>query len=365
MDERASSRLNAVNPILGVHEAEVPPPGFDPLFASPDDLERYWLPSRPNPATEPVFYRHWEEMLSPVPTFAVAKSFEPPRPAAIDDSREVGAPQEQDCRLLGGGSRIETSRNWSGAYVGARDALRFTRVVGRWNMPAILKAGIPPEKIIGSLVRDMDTLPYHYSTWIGLGGKRRWMRSLPQMGTEQVLDMKSGQLTQNLWWQWWVRGMRSLPQLITGVSVAAGDTVLCSLTAVQPDVVRFHVMVRNDTNGTRIFTTVSVQCLVPVEGSTAEWIVERPCWPFVARRDYGGRDDDDIDPGPMFPMPDYGTITFGNCAASMGAEQEVDLSASKLIRLVQTVPDLGKTASISIPRRLDRDRSSIILTYSR
>jgi len=315
-----------------IRDPPLPPKGFDPTTADPLLLKEFWLPSRPDPDLEPELYEHWAEMFSEPLLFVSAGSQEAP----LSGSNSY-------CRVAG---PLDTSRNWSGAYVLPHGGKRFTRVVGRWQVPNIRPGSGPNPK----------SLPFRCSVWIGLDGKKAWTRSMPQVGTLQTLRTDGSAEDPTLWWQWWLRHGQSAPRNITGVSVRSGDVVLCSLSVVSANEVRFHVKNKH----TGYFATVAVSEPEPVHGSSAEWILERPADEGLSRGP--------SDPGPLFPLPDYGTITFECCAAR--AEGATGNQAQhrfpwrpQLIRMAQTVSNPSRSAIISIPTRHGQPAGTLQVTY--
>src|SRR5260221_8517205 len=56
-----------------------PPAAFNPLEAGPDELDRYGIPRRPDPATQTGRFAFWKKLFSPPLLFeAAAFSFEAP-----------------------------------------------------------------------------------------------------------------------------------------------------------------------------------------------------------------------------------------------------------------------------------------------
>jgi hypothetical protein len=310
----------------GLPDAPLPPAGFDPLTASPDELKYYWLPAKPDPAHQPELYEHWSEMMSPAPTFVLPESEEPPH--ALVDSLP-GPPNSQRPR-----SRLQNSRNWSGAYISANHANRFMRVVGRWTVPHIKPGtradGEPPG------------LPFKCSIWIGLDGKKRWTSSMPQVGSVHEIQDGGTSECHDLWWQWWKRKSDAvddnLPWKIKGVPIRPDDLILCSLSvcATHPEIVRLHVL--NRTSG--IFATVQLK-REAVLGSTAEWVVERPGdWltPVGINRE-----------GPLFPLPDYDEVIIDRCATEHDPPPAAPAFLPRLIRMKQKFPQFNRVAVISQP----------------
>ena len=162
--------------------------------------------------------------------------------------------------------------------------------------------------------------------------------------------------TPSLWWQWWLRNRPSAPQDITGVPIKFGDVVLCSLTVMSPNLVCFHVKNRD----TGSFATIAVFEPEPVRGATAEWVVERPA---DADLSSGG-----LDPGPLFPLPDYGTVMFERCAArtevlpGSGNAHRFHWQP-RIIRMVQPLARPTRTALISKPNRRGQPPRTLKVAY--
>jgi hypothetical protein len=139
------------------------------------------------------------------------------------------------------------------------------------------------------------------------------------------------------------------------LKIKSGDVVLC-MTVISPNLVRFHVKNRN----TGSFATIAVNEPEPVLGTTAEWIVERPA---DADLSSGG-----LDPGPLFPLPDYGSTTFERCAAraeiTPGSGPHHFHWLPRLIRMVQTLPGPTRMAVTENLRR-GQPRHTLKMVYRR
>jgi hypothetical protein len=315
-----------------IRDPPLPSSGFDPTKADPLSLEEFWLPSRPDPNLEPELYEHWTQMFAGPLRFVPADSKESPLSGS-----------NSHCRAAG---QLETSRNWSGGYVLPHGGKRFTRVVGRWRVPNVHRGTGPNPK----------SLPFRCSVWIGLDGKKAWTQSMPQVGTLQSIDTDGRSEEPTLWWQWWLRHGASAPHTISGVPVRCGDIVLCSLSLVSATEVRFHVKNKN----TGYFATVAVRDPEPVRGTSAEWIVERPADQGLS----GGPSDT----GPLFPLPDYGTVTFESCAVraetAIGDGQQQSFPwKPQLIRMVQAVSNPSRTVVVSWPTRHGKPPRALEIRY--
>jgi hypothetical protein len=302
-----------------------PPEDFDPLRADAEELRRYGIPPRPDPGTEPRRFAFWTRMYSPPLRFVSAVfAFDAP-----EMQLNPGGP------LPAYGTRYESSANWSGAYITPTQDRMFTEVHGSWYVP---NASPPPAgggRNIG--------LEYRSSTWIGLDGQRRYRNSsLPQIGTAQFVKIADGQpiRTTKAWWQWWMRGLH-LPPVTLPLEVHPGDLVMCNLVVIDRTTVRF--LIKNQTTGHHVspFQRHPPSPLLSVSGATAEWVMERPTH---------------ISSDRLYPLPDYGTVHFGDCLAvaahdpgDQGYEQT--LPGAKLIDMYEVREQPHRIADISVARR--------------
>lgn len=308
---------------------DLPTAGFDPLAADAAELERYWLPPRPDPGREPRLYALWQRLLGGRPSFVEARS----RRHEPEDLRER--------RLLSTFRRAgptpvpprATSRNWSGAFVTAGRGDRFRGVGASWTAPAV-SPGDPS---------DANGLPYRCSIWVGVDGKHGWAGSLPQLGTEHTVAGDGSPGKASFWWQWWVDGGDTLQFYVDGLPLAAGEDVTCLLVLRTPTLARFHFAnhARNEV------ATVAVECDRAASGSTAEWVVERPSSGHLV----GGA----LTAGPLHPMPDFGTASstgfVGTGHGADGRAREYGLRPSRLISNVQLRTGPRRAAVTGIARR--------------
>ena len=318
----------------------LPPTGFDPL-GNADDAARladYLLPPRPDRSSQARLYALWERMFSAKMTF-VAANLQAPKLA--EPLKRTGIESRSPRRR----GRNQTSQNWSGAYLKPTDGNRFAHVAGSWTVPT-LQPGVRRS-------RDPD-LPFQCSIWVGIDGKKRWTRSMPQVGSEQTLANGVPQ-TQRLWCQWWRRDSLeddALPWYIDGVPISAGDRVFCSLTVIDRNHVRIHVSNRTK----QTFATILGSGPVPLMGSTAQWIVERPANPNRAT------DGTILDPGPLYPLPNYGEVVIDECTAERFGSGATPDWRPRYIRMTQVVENPSRVAVISVPSTRE-EPGTVRVTY--
>jgi len=343
----------------------LPPDCFDPLGAMPEELAAFGLPARPDKHAHPDLSRVWQRMLGPplrlvAPVFGVVpdQPLAEPSPSGPPDgalstpapngfrpspSARQGAPSMVVPR---GPSRNGTSRNWSGAVVAPDNGERFTQIWGGWRVPE-------PALPTGADAALPPSVQHRCSIWVGLGGHKRHSRSLPQTGITQAVKDGRGQLEEGwsevgqvqartwAWYQWWVRDRRFGPVDLMNFAAAPGEEVTCCLTVETGTAVALHL--KNQTSGLCVnFRCEAPDPLAPVDGTAAEWIVERPTHLKTDR---------------LYPLPAYGSVVFGDCVAetrstpNSAAGTARDLRGARLIRMYDVLHAPHRAALISVPER--------------
>ena len=327
------------------------PDDFDPLNASQGDLARYRLPPKPDERDETLFTLWKAALKRPVDFVAPALGFGSPIalyqlnafPFSADNGEgeaERGAPS-----LQLGRTRVGHSRNWSGGVILSRRGNRSIQMAADWRVPNVLVGDGPG--------------PFVCSTWIGIGGYRAWMTSMPQMGTAQSVGDTGGKddsgnpLPPNFaWCQWWLRGMKTLqfPITIDSVPVAAEHEVICWITLLPPnhlhigdrDWVLFYIRNLDTNTATSIAMAPPTDNLgrsVPAQAASAEWMLERP----TAVED---SPNGNIHNGDLYPLPQFGEASVDSFATTLAPEPV----------LAPPVPATGFRACRRV-RMIDRVRS--------
>lgn len=285
----------------------------DPTFAQ--QLRDFHLPPRPDPQRTPLAYRNWRSALGPPLSFFkevdIAKAFSI-LPAAI-----AGAPRPNHGR-----STQESSRNWSGAVVRQPTGKKIVGAQGRWRVPKPL----PPHRDTGHLC---DT--YQSSAWIGMDGHDAASRFLPQIGSAQILTRMTSTSPSAphipsilLWWQLCIRRAETQAIFLTDFPLTFGQFVYAQVSPIPGGV---NLLFRNDSNhepNSDFPNVFAMDLLVPCEGRTAEWIVERPA-DLPAETDLR-----------FFSLPAYGHVEFRDCNAvceDAGGQSEIQLKKARYIRL--------------------------------
>jgi len=256
---------------------EPPPEGFDPLTASPGDLEKHGLPPV---ADNEHQRRRYERIVHALkgrlrfiePTLSLNKTeFIPIRQKS---KRTPTIKPEMQV--------AEFDRNWSGAVVYNPQGQSFYWVSADWTVPAIQP--VNPDEI--EIMR----------SWVGIDGDGTQNMVLAGVKTYYAAnELAPVNYTPFCLWSPW-----GPYEVIPGLTVSAGDFVhahICTGGAgANSAIVRF---INYTTRKATTLTLVGSQGS-PLVGHSAEWIVSK---------DIQGS----IDP----QFPNYSSLTFLNCVAEL------------------------------------------------
>ena len=322
-----------------------PPRDFDPAGADADTLHKFGLPPRPDENAQPGLHNLWMSTFGRTLRFVARAQprleFTRP-PAGARNSSQL--PPEM--KLAG---HLDTSLNWSGAYLTANEGKSFTQVWGQWTVPV-------PRPPAGALPPISGTIDYQCSAWIGLDGQRIYLNSsLPQIGTAHTVTVPAigGRTYENYaWTQWWYKDGTDLPDPIQGFPVEHGDTIGCVLTVRNEHSVLLNIV--NKSTNPWAFAAVELEApfvTLPnghklqftITGANAEWIMERPRIPNQAG---------------FYAFPDYGSVNFVHChavEALAGGATPVEqvLQSPRYVRMFEARSAPQRTAYISMPYRID------------
>lgn len=139
-----------------------PPHDFDPIHASPDDLQKALYPPRPNPETAPKNFAQWRDIVARKLIY-------------------VGKPFSDNPR------RLDESDNWSGGIIHAADSNNdsLTAVTALSIIPNIH----PNKDALGNYLDG----EYRLWTWLGLDG---WTNKVSlKAGVTSSLTVQNGTIT--------------------------------------------------------------------------------------------------------------------------------------------------------------------------
>ena len=360
-DLAAEMQARIVPPLCGEQQFEPSFPPFDPDLPDADALHFGIPPSPPDPAARQL----WQRMVAPPLRIL------PFRPEDVrlrsdivhgllrgfgqGEDRADAGPEQAGAAAPPG--RLASSANWSGAAILARRGERYIQVLGSWAVPAV-RAG-------------KGDGPWVCSTWIGLDGLRRWMTSMPQMGTTQSLgDTGEGQPANFPWFQWWLRGRSLQLPVPINIHVSPGDRVYCAVTRLpvnqpqpgQENHVQFFF--RNGSTATHLVYRAPpddrMGAPVPSRGASAQWILERP----TALHD---SPNGKVAEGDLYPLPDFAVAGPDSFAASLAPSPDfapvvatleapalapsLGFRTPRLLRMVERLRGPARVAVIAVPSR--------------
>jgi Peptidase A4 family len=269
--------------IDGVRIFSGPPQGFNPLTATNRDLATYGLPQRPDKETDARGYRMWERGMLAAKTRASARLEEQPFSNSEITNREISNREMTSGRQTSvQGQALEnapvqyTSNNWSG--VASFNTLKtwskttsFNYVTSVWNVPV----SQPPFGACAAGVKG----PFYVSIWNGIDG---FTNGDVVQGGSLATAACNGKKNGTVKYYGWVEWYPSYPSLVidcTGTTpcpVSPGDDfwVISYGVAGTADQSVFVEDLTQQWYGTFSLSWVSGPGVV---GSSAEWIVERPC----------------------------------------------------------------------------------------
>jgi hypothetical protein len=297
-----------LTPRAGVRTPPLPPDGFDPRTATPEQLTRHGLPQRPDPAVRPELADRWDRVFSRTltyitPEFAplheVLPGFQPP---------ERRAPVRPAVRVTNG--------TWSGAVVHSANASQtFRWVTGSWTVPDVAHAG-----------SDSDT--DWALVWIGIDGQIHadHTNDITQIGTVQSVSSGGAKQCYAIQ-EWWPATW----QAITNLPVAFGDTMtglICMTSATEA----WFTLI-NQTSGHAVtFVALDAPAGTTSEFNQAEWVVERP--------EVGGTNH---------RMPRFGDVFFDEAYAGRGLDFLADAGSDTIIDMVTDGVTVA-TTTVETPR---------------
>jgi hypothetical protein len=243
----------------GAYTSPAPPPGFDPLTASPAALAACGIFFRPpGPDDDRRLREAWVRM--------ARRGWRPEDRIVPRLQSHAGVSH----RLRGARQRDDgsyTSDNWSGASVAAPQGRRWSGAMGIWTVPTV-------DRPAGSIGVEGD---WNSSSWVGLDGAYGSCDVL-HAGVEQRLDAQ-GNASYVAWCEWFAPAQDTSPAYIwqtdiVNFAVAAGDVVYCSTQYLATRA--GHVFFANETTGQHFSLTLRPPPGALLQGEAAEWIMETP-----------------------------------------------------------------------------------------
>jgi Peptidase A4 family len=248
----------------GAYGIELPPKGFNPLKARPDELLRYGFPLCPDEKQSPKGAQIWRRALSRQLTHVAPQ-----------------LRQRPELRRGPSGTAGLNSGPWSGGVLLAGGP--FETIFGQWTVPSVMPGA----------TGDGD---WWSVAWIGIDG---WNSpDVLQAGTGQHASRKNGTVTTEYfaWYEWFPNSWTE----ITNLPVHPGDaiSVIVRYLGIVNGKPQGSAAITNITTGVSTTVTFFAPTGTALQGNCAEWIMERPTFSNV-----------------LANLPEYGHITFSDCVA--------------------------------------------------
>ncbi len=263
------------------HQFPLPPEDFDPLSATDEQLSTYGIPPRPDINNEDD-YLSWVEIVDGV-NFVPMTELE-----VLLHSEKESAPVHTCSETNKYSSTVpDKSVNWSGyvSNLGSSSSEFYTQVQVDYVEPTLTSNG----GICGNGV------------WIGLGDANG-SQKLVQAGTAIKLMEPDKHYA---WFECIGSGVNSHPQTIKGFNVNPGDKIHIYISfQAANDLFNWYIV--NSTTGQAMSDTPIYDSDIYFDGSSVEWIVERPKLTNIYT--------DEV----MYDeLANYGSVTFTNCKAML------------------------------------------------
>lgn len=233
-------------------ECPVPPEEFNPLDATSEELEIYGFPEKPTNEDELINWEYVMNNYSKVETPSITVIYDQFSSEYVY-SNEV----DYECEdYVVDNYNAVNSKNWSGYYVTGKT---FNTVYGDIVQPSISSAAYNT----------------YCSYWVGLGGCINNSEKLVQCGTASTYSVSSGK-DYYAWYEYLGTDGNGVSEIrIDNLAVNPGDKIhfYCSFQR-DNNIANFYIA--NNTTGKSQSFKVTLSSSIYYDGSTAEWIVERP-----------------------------------------------------------------------------------------
>jgi hypothetical protein len=232
------------------------PAGFDALNASPEALQSHGLPPKPDQIKDPKAYGAWKTLVTNAKIHV---------PAKLEQTNIFHKPAQLNGTIskppAGTKNPISTyNSHWSGPVIyDGNKPFATSYVLGYWTVPFA-------QQTFGSPDGTWDWS----SQWVGIDG---WgSDDVFQAGTEVDAYADRGGGTAQLysfWIEWY-----PLPETRVGLPVGPGDTVVAEVWNTSPT--NGYAFLENLSTGQYSRYTLTAPSGTTLQGTSAEWIVERP-----------------------------------------------------------------------------------------
>jgi hypothetical protein len=229
--------------ITGATTYNAVPQGFDPVYASQQQLQEYGFPNRPDP-NDAKAYANWLRAVS------VTRI----TPELVATTRYHLPNQRLTKGVVEGNTAKSTSGNWSGwSLIGGSPV--FDEVVGLWVVPSV---NTQSKSING-----------YMSEWVGIDGNCK-CNDLIQDGTEQ--QYTGGKAT----YYAWIEFIPESEIVVANFPVSPGDVIYAySAVEVKSGKITGVYYIANYNTKKAISASLVIPPKTTFSGQSAEWIVER------------------------------------------------------------------------------------------
>src|SRR3954454_867264 len=291
-----------LTPRARVRTHPLPPDGFDPRTATPEQLRRHGLPQRHDPAVRPELADRWDGVFSRRLTYLMPELRPLHEVLPAFRPSQLRAPVPPAVRVTNG--------IWSRAVVHSANASQtFGWVTGTWTVPDVAHAGSGSET---------DWL----LAWIGIDG----INDVTQIGTVQSVSSGGAKQCYAIQ-EWWPTPW----QVITNLPVAFGDTVtglICMTSATEA----WFTLINLTSGHAVAYVVLDAPAGTTSEFNQAEWVVERP--------EVGGTNH---------RMPRFGDVFFDEAYAGRGLDFLADAGSDTIIDMVTDGVTVA-TTTVETPR---------------
>jgi hypothetical protein len=233
------------------------PEGFDAVNASPQMLQSVGLPPKPDQTKDPKAYNSWKTMVKHAKRHVTASVTEQPnivhKPAQL-----VKALSETPAAAKN--PTIAESYNWSGPTIyDANKPFATSYIVGYWMIPFAQQTFGAPD----------GTWDYS-SQWVGIDG---WgSGDVMQAGTE--VDAYANGSAAYQFYSFWIEWYPFAESRVSNFPVGAGDTVMVEVWNTSPT--NGYAFLENLSTDRYTEFNLTAPSGTSLQGTSAEWIVERP-----------------------------------------------------------------------------------------
>ena len=248
--------------IAGIRLPVAPPKGFNPLSADNETLIRHGLPLPPDKTLYGDHFAKWEQLMHHALTF-ISPEF---------DIIETAPDPYPSGNTQRGSEKEHGSKRWAGAVDINDSSDPYQRIEGSWIVPRAYPLTVDWTDW------GWKNRSWSSATWVGIDGYHTHNSHVLQGGTAEGCIVSPRQTIEHPTHAW-VEWIPALPIRLKNFEVNSGDLITCIVESPDPGSNlgaksgRIMMFNRSTCNYSTAHLTMPKNGL-PVEGKTAEWIVE-------------------------------------------------------------------------------------------